>query len=62
MKSLALTLKQNDRADFKTIDAFMRYAETVFNRYKGIVKYGGLLTKSMHQPGDSCEPVPSTAI
>ncbi|MEE0003961.1 MAG: family 1 glycosylhydrolase [Ligilactobacillus ruminis] len=37
---LSLTLKQNDWADFKTIDAFVRYAETVLNRYKGIVKYG----------------------
>lgn len=36
---LALTLKQNSWADRKTIDAFVRYAETVFKRYKGIVKY-----------------------
>ena len=36
---LALTLKQNGWADRKTIDAFVRYAETVFKRYKGIVKY-----------------------
>lgn len=36
---LALTQKQNGWADRKTIAAFVRYATTVFERYKGKVKY-----------------------
>lgn len=36
---LALTVRQNGWADRRTIDAFTRYAETVFKRYKGVVRY-----------------------
>ena len=36
---LALTLKQNGWASRKTIDAYVRYAETIFKRYQGLVRY-----------------------
>ncbi|MFR6671232.1 MAG: glycoside hydrolase family 1 protein [Enterococcus avium] len=36
---LALSFKQNGWASRETIDAFVRYSETLFNRFKGKVKY-----------------------
>ncbi|MCI1890660.1 MAG: glycoside hydrolase family 1 protein [Schleiferilactobacillus harbinensis] len=36
---LALTQKQNGWASRQTITAFLRYTETLFKRYKGVVKY-----------------------
>ena len=36
---LGLTLKQNGWASWDTIDAYVRYAKVLFERYKGQVKY-----------------------
>ena len=36
---LGLTKKWNSWADRRTIDCYVRYCETIFNRYKDKVKY-----------------------